>query len=652
MRARVGLIHKKRVQPQLDSSVSGIQPDQAHRENLQEENKIHIRLPVLNRVMPMATDMSQFLPNHTLKATQSLSLDQAEEDLDISLDNLNQMILELDPTFEPLPISRHSPGRNKHTVSSPEDSPEEEDMGPCMLVSRGCSSTVEVDYATSTSSRARVSPCTPTVSVGATRIVAIPQLAGSVSPHGSVVFSDSPSSSSSRPPLPCGIMGGGMMGGVQRRRPQPPSQQTEVAGSPGNLSLFRNSLRGSANSLLSTSPGSDTSYIMGSCQSLLSDDTDSSPEGLTPSLSGSLGDVSRAHRPYGCRQLHGVPLSPYLNSSPSGSLTDIPVVLINGAPQSGTPEGHIRDHHHGLSVRSTSRSPSPQETPTSMDRRPFQGSQPNMKFVMDTSQYWFRPQITREEADAILRVQDPGSFVVRDSTSYRGCFDLAMKIHPAATDPVSLCKPDDSTDQIKHFLIESSAKGVRVRGSSHEPYFGSLSALVYQHTISPYALPCRLVIHSQGVKRDEEGSPTTSPSEEPSKTACNFLYLCAVPTETLTGPCAVQKAVSMVFKKEAAATPTVVNLKVSPKGVTLTDIQRKLFFRRHFPVHLLSYGGEDPEERRWQKSCKSVRMFGIVAKGVEAGAENMCHVFAEYDPLQPCGLSLQLIHNMITSSHA
>ncbi|XP_062400269.1 tensin-4-like isoform X2 [Sardina pilchardus] len=615
--------------------------------------------------MPMATDMSQYLPNRTLASTQTPSMDQAEEDLDISLDNLNQMILELDPTFEPLPISRHSPGRNKHSVSSPDDSPEEEDMGPCVLVSRGCSSTVEVDYSTTSSSssssssfsRARVSPCTPAVSVvgASSRGVAIPQHVGSVSPHGSVVFSDSTSSSSSssRPPLPCGGGGGGgvMMGGVQKRRPRPPSQQTEVAGSPGTLCLSRSSLRGSANSLLSTSPGSDTSYIMGSCQSLLSDDTDSSPENLTPS--GSLGDVSRGHRGFGSRQLHGVPLSPYLNSSPSGSLTDIPVVLLNGAPHPGTPEAQIRviQHH---SVRSASRSPSPQETPTptSLDRRPFHGSQPNMKFVMDTSQYWFRPQITREEAEAIIRDQEPGSFVVRDSTSYRGCFGLAMKVHPASSSPASPSKPDDPTDQIRHFLIESSAKGVRVRGSSHEPYFGSLSALVYQHTISPYALPCRLVIHSQGVRKDEEGSPTTSPSDEPSKTACNFLYLCAVPTEMLTGPCAVQKAVSMVFEQEAEATPTVVNLKVSPKGVTLTDIQRKLFFRRHFPVHLLSYGGEDPEERRWQKSCKSARMFGIVAKGVEASAENVCHVFAEYDPLQSCGLSLQLIHNIISSAQA
>lgn len=30
----------------------------------------------------------------------------------------------------------------------------------------------------------------------------------------------------------------------------------------------------------------------------------------------------------------------------------------------------------------------------------------------------------------------------------------------------------NSSELVRHFLIESSAKGVRVKGSSQEPYFG------------------------------------------------------------------------------------------------------------------------------------------------------------------------------------
>lgn len=58
--------------------------------------------------------------------------------------------------------------------------------------------------------------------------------------------------------------------------------------------------------------------------------------------------------------------------------------------------------------------------------------------------------------------------------------------------------------------------------------------------------------------------------------ACNFIYLNAVPTEMLTGPCAVQKAVSLTLEKTPGSfAPSIVNMKVSLKGVTLTDINRK-----------------------------------------------------------------------------
>lgn len=72
------------------------------------------------------------IPNHVLRVGQTLRLDSAQEtvnqhpsltepsdnhgdsDLDISLGNLNQLILELDPTFEPIQVNQ------SHTcISSP-----------------------------------------------------------------------------------------------------------------------------------------------------------------------------------------------------------------------------------------------------------------------------------------------------------------------------------------------------------------------------------------------------------------------------------------------------------------------------------------------------------------------------------------------------
>lgn len=47
---------------------------------------------------------------------------------------------------------------------------------------------------------------------------------------------------------------------------------------------------------------------------------------------------------------------------------------------------------------------------------------------------------------------------------------------------------------MRHFLIEPTAKGVKLKGCNNEPVFGSLAALVYQHSITPLALPCKLLL--------------------------------------------------------------------------------------------------------------------------------------------------------------
>ena len=53
---------------------------------------------------------------------------------------------------------------------------------------------------------------------------------------------------------------------------------------------------------------------------------------------------------------------------------------------------------------------------------------------------------------------------------------------------------DLSDELIRHYLIEPSMRGVRLKGCANEPVFGSLSALIYQHSITSIALPCKLII--------------------------------------------------------------------------------------------------------------------------------------------------------------
>lgn len=90
----------------------------------------------------------------------------------------------------------------------------------------------------------------------------------------------------------------------------------------------------------------------------------------------------------------------------------------------------------------------------------------------------------------MLKDKEPGTFVVRDSNSFPGAFGLALKVEQ----PPAGVERADGTELVRHFLIEPSPRGVRLKGCPNEPVFGTLAALIYQHSITPLALPQRLLL--------------------------------------------------------------------------------------------------------------------------------------------------------------
>uniref|UniRef100_A0A3B3XP47 PTB domain-containing protein n=2 Tax=Poecilia mexicana TaxID=48701 RepID=A0A3B3XP47_9TELE len=162
---------------------------------------------------------------------------------------------------------------------------------------------------------------------------------------------------------------------------------------------------------------------------------------------------------------------------------------------------------------------------------------------------------------------------------------------------------DLSNELVRHFLIECTQKGVRLKGCPNEPYFGSLTALVYQHSITPLALPCKLIIPDKDPLEDVVESVSHSVTNSATEllkqgAACNVWYLSSVEMESLTGVQAVQKATTMTLDANPPPVPTVVHFKVSSQGITLTDNQRKLFFRRHYNVNTVIFCALDPQDRK------------------------------------------------------
>ncbi|CAM4614585.1 unnamed protein product [Lepidochelys olivacea] len=280
----------------------------------------------------------------------------------------------------------------------------------------------------------------------------------------------------------------------------------------------------------------------------------------------------------------------------------------------------------------------------------------NVKFVQDTSKYWYKPEISREQAITLLKDREPGAFIIRDSHSFRGAYGLAMKVaSPPPTILQQNKKGDITNELVRHFLIETSPRGVKLKGCPNEPNFGCLSALVYQHSIIPLALPCKLVIPDQ----DPTDKPKEATSAANSATdllkqgaACNVIFINSVEMESLTGPQAIAKAISETLALVPMPAAIIVHFKVSAQGITLTDNQRKLFFRRHYPLSTVTYCDLDPQERKWTKSDGGgpAKLFGFVARKQGSTTDNICHLFAELDPDQPATAIVNFVSRVMLGS--
>ncbi|XP_066882954.1 tensin-1 isoform X12 [Kogia breviceps] len=279
-----------------------------------------------------------------------------------------------------------------------------------------------------------------------------------------------------------------------------------------------------------------------------------------------------------------------------------------------------------------------------------------VKFVQDTSKYWYKPEISREQAIALLKDQEPGAFIIRDSHSFRGAYGLAMKVSSPPPTIMQQNKKGDMTHElVRHFLIETSPRGVKLKGCPNEPNFGSLSALVYQHSIIPLALPCKLVIpHRDPTDESKDSSgPANSTSDLLKQgAACNVLFINSVDMESLTGPQAISKATSETLATDPTPAATIVHFKVSAQGITLTDNQRKLFFRRHYPLNTITFCDLDPQERKWMKTegGSPAKLFGFVARKQGSTTDNACHLFAELDPNQPASAIVNFVSKVMLSA--
>ena len=73
--------------------------------------------------------------------------------------------------------------------------------------------------------------------------------------------------------------------------------------------------------------------------------------------------------------------------------------------------------------------PKSQQKPN-QDASTVKAQQVTPSTARDTMPYWYRPQYSRDEAINFLHSLDPGSFILRDSSTIPGGYALAIKVSP------------------------------------------------------------------------------------------------------------------------------------------------------------------------------------------------------------------------------
>ncbi|KAH8420940.1 hypothetical protein KR222_010852 [Zaprionus bogoriensis] len=253
-----------------------------------------------------------------------------------------------------------------------------------------------------------------------------------------------------------------------------------------------------------------------------------------------------------------------------------------------------------------------------------------VKFARNSAKFWYKATLSREDAIALLMNAPPGTFLVRDSTTYKNAYGLVLRVAQP---------PAGSQELVRHFLIEPTQRGVRLKGCNNEPVFTSLSALIYEHSINQLALPCLLRIPETDVV---PGLATPTLAQQQLLThgaATNVLWLFSCDTESLTGNEAIRKAIRLMYELRPPPTPTEVHFKVCGQGITLTDNTRKKFFRKHYTADVISHCAIDPENRMWSDAndplAEKKTIFAFVARRSHSSKDNQCHVFSDLSVAQP-----------------
>ncbi|XP_071839808.1 uncharacterized protein [Apostichopus japonicus] len=136
-------------------------------------------------------------------------------------------------------------------------------------------------------------------------------------------------------------------------------------------------------------------------------------------------------------------------------------------------------------------------------RKPEQNSRRSAESF--TRAPWFKAGIPKDIAFEILRQQEKGAFIVRESKSHTGCYAISIKVDTNFND-----------SRIANYLVVRTKNGgYTIKGFGRD--FPDLPRLVHYYSLHKEQLPCKLVfsgtnpLYKQGSKQGEESDGEEDP---------------------------------------------------------------------------------------------------------------------------------------------
>lgn len=270
------------------------------------------------------------------------------------------------------------------------------------------------------------------------------------------------------------------------------------------------------------------------------------------------------------------------------------------------------------------------------------------KVIKSTKHIWFQPDISRQESQATLVSQTPGSFIIRKSQTQAGCYGITVRLEDGKKLTDFILHP--GSHKVSSFLIQKNSKGLwYINGYDHAD-FSCLEDLVEFYTGHTGGLPHPLKVPIEPyTDRVEDVIPIllkklSFPVFILERKCIRYLPLNSFAEDN------VKSLLTETISQITASDIRLISMSVTKQGLILTDPACKDFDQYNISykqIRNCEVGGKTQTislPSNYQRNSKTAQTFGLIHR--DGDGEIVYVALAEYED---SGLSITKTINKFRS---